>query len=59
MNWRSLGFFTLNLTITSSHLLPEFLTADTLNIIIIIMGENITLMVVSEGARKICKTYNW
>ena len=56
MNRRSLGVFTLNLTITSYHLLPEFLIADTLNIIIMMIGETIAMMVESEVARKICKT---
>ena len=49
----------LNLILASAHLLPEFLTEYALNIIIIMMGDTITVMVVSEGARKICKKYKW
>ena len=52
-----LGVFTLTLIIASAHLLPVLLTADNLNIIIMIMGETITMMFVSEGASKTCKKY--
>ena len=50
-----LGILTLNLIISSAHLLPEFLTADALDIIIMMIVETITVMVVSEGSRKVCK----
>ena len=52
-----MGVFTLKLIISSAHLLPEFLTAYALDIIIMMVGENITVMVVYEGARRVCKNY--
>ena len=48
-----MGIFALNLIIAIAHLLPKFLIADTLNIIIIMMRVTITVMVVSERARNI------
>ena len=54
-----MGIFTLNLIIYSAHLIPALLIADTLNIIIIMIGETITVMVVSGESRKTCKKYKW
>ena len=54
-----MGVFTLNLIIDSANLIPAFLIADNLNIIIIMIGETITVMVVSGESRKTCKKYKW
>ena len=58
-HWLGLGVFTINLIISSDHLLPEFITSYELNIIIIMMGETITMIVFSKGSRKTCTRYKW
>ena len=58
-HWLRFSVFTLNLIISSAHLMPVFLTADALNIIIMMVGATITVMVVYEESRKVCKKYKW
>ena len=54
-HWLRLVFFALNFIVSSSHLLPVFLTTDEINIIVIMMGDTITVMMLYEGYRKTCK----
>ena len=54
-----LGVFMINLIIASAQLLPSFMTSDSFNTIITIMGATVTTMVVSEVASKACKRYKF